>query len=260
MHSGFATKLGGYFPTWRLRYFEVFADIITYAVAAGKPPRGRILTSDIKEVRVARTGETARPNCFLIFTPQRVYQVEAASQDDAGVWVSAIQAAVPRLMETQERRRLASQALHGQARASIDCVGSAAMTAAAAGAVAGAAGGAAAAGAATSPPSALARASTSSSAARNSTTSSTATQQQQRRRGGSVTMGMRVQPMWSQVGARRGRGVASVGERSLRVFVSATVPDFQRERELLLVRVAAELRAFADVHNVKVTLVDLNWG
>ena len=49
-------------------------------------------------------------------------------------------------------------------------------------------------------------------------------------------------------------------DRQIRVFISSTLRDMQRERELLVKEVFPELRRLCDERFVSFTEVDLRWG
>lgn len=97
LKSGWLTKLGAIRKSWKSRFFELHADVITYSEGSrGNGIKGKILTKDINAIIEPKDGlYRGKANVFGISTPNRVYYVSSQTRFQAMEWMDAIMKIIP---------------------------------------------------------------------------------------------------------------------------------------------------------------------
>lgn len=86
IHSGWGTKLGAIFKTWRRRWFVLTQTTLSYSKTKNSPPKGIIQLSAVKDV--APMPDCVFPHAFKIVIPNvRTYQIYCDSESEMQEWV-----------------------------------------------------------------------------------------------------------------------------------------------------------------------------
>ncbi|EAX94066.1 AGC family protein kinase [Trichomonas vaginalis G3] len=89
IHSGWGTKLGAIFKTWRYRWFVLTQTSLSYSKTKTSAPNGIINLSQVSEV--APMPECIHPHAFKVVIPNvRTYQIFVESDEAMNEWVRVL--------------------------------------------------------------------------------------------------------------------------------------------------------------------------
>jgi serine/threonine protein kinase len=88
LHSGWATKLGGVFKTWKRRWFVLTPGYLSYYAKEG----GELIKRfDIRDANIDAYPKSKRSFAFSIITSKRTLEISADNEADRQAWLSKLQ-------------------------------------------------------------------------------------------------------------------------------------------------------------------------
>jgi len=96
MKQGFLIKQGGVYKNFKKRWFMLQGTSLHYLKdVEDRTPLGTISLEHCSNIAPVEDPKSKRLYCFQIFTPERVYLIQASSNEDRIEWMNAIEDAVP---------------------------------------------------------------------------------------------------------------------------------------------------------------------
>ncbi|KAL0237249.1 hypothetical protein PCE1_000646 [Barthelona sp. PCE] len=91
-HSGYLVKRGGFFPTWKRRFFVLFQGLLMYFATEEEEQPLSVISLKDAEVRPAQKAYKWDENCVIeLITPKRMYWLVADNELEKDGWISVLQ-------------------------------------------------------------------------------------------------------------------------------------------------------------------------